>query len=336
VSRRRWLARGAVAGGAAALVGGAGYALQRRALRKWDVGVDAAAEAGLTMPDDVQHHYVETDDGGRIHAVERGSGPALVLVHGVTLGVATWIPQLRSLASAHRVIAIGQRGHGQSTAGAGGYSFDRLADDLLEVLERLEVTGAVLVGHSMGGMVSQVLALRNPEALRRHVAGLVLLATSAGPMVPGPVGAPYALAMASGAGRSIRYADRKGRPLLPSADVAMWVTRACFGSRPEPAEIELTRSMVTTMAPGAFAELVVPILTFDVHGEIGAIDLPTKVVVGRRDLLTPPRMARVMARAIPGATLTEYPGCGHMVMLERAEELDELLDRFSVEVTATP
>ncbi|HEX3948156.1 MAG TPA: hypothetical protein VHW47_10645, partial [Acidimicrobiales bacterium] len=90
----RWTAA-AVGLGAAA---GTGYALQRVAGRRWKVGGDGLVAAERTLPADLRHHFVTVDDGGRIHAVERGEGPPLVLVHGVTLGVATWIPQLRQLA----------------------------------------------------------------------------------------------------------------------------------------------------------------------------------------------------------------------------------------------
>jgi pimeloyl-ACP methyl ester carboxylesterase len=321
----------ALAVGAGAAVAGAGVAVAL-ANRRWRVDDDGLAAAGRTLPDDVVDRFVTVDDGGRIHAVERGSGPPLVLVHGVTLGVATWVPQLRGLAHGHRVIAIGQRGHGRSLAGEDGYSMERLADDLLCVLESLEVTGAVLVGHSMGGMVAQLLAVRRPEELRRHVAGLVLVATSAGPLVPGPGGGRLVGALAAGAERGLRRAERRGRGLLPHEDVGPLFTRVSFGADPSPADVELTRSMVAAMSPSAVSGLLPPLLSFDVHRRIGAIDLPTWVVVGTRDVLTPPRMARAMAAAIPGARLVVLPGCGHMVMLERADELDALLDRVSAEV----
>ena len=152
--------------------------------RRWQVDDEAMAAAGRAMPGDVEHHFVPVDDGGRIHAVERGSGPPVVLVHGVTLGVAAWVPQLHQLARTHRVVAVDQRGHGQSIAGDGGYSLERLAADLSCVLGALELRGAVVVGHSMGGMVTQLLALDHPEAVAERVAGLVLVATTAGPLLP--------------------------------------------------------------------------------------------------------------------------------------------------------
>jgi len=89
----------------------------------------------------------------------------VVLVHGITLGVAVWAHQLRHLAPGHRVIAIGQRGHGQSLAGTQGYSLERMAEDLAELLESLEVRDATVVGHSLGGMVAQLLALHHSDVI---------------------------------------------------------------------------------------------------------------------------------------------------------------------------
>ncbi len=319
---------GAVAGaltGVAALA----YALERGAARRLRVDESGLLEAGRTLPNDLEHHFISVSDGGRIHAVERGAGPPIVLLHGVTLGVATWASQLHHLADRHRVIAVDQRGHGQSLHGADGHLLERLADDLIEVLAALEVSGAVLVGHSMGGMVTQLAAVDRPDDLRAHVAGLVLVATSAGPLFPAAAGPSLPAAMAALSARSLRRVEARGSGLFPSSDVGTWATRLAFGVRPNPADVELTRAMTDAMSPRALAELVAAFSTFDVHRRISEIELPTHVVVGARDVLTPPRMAKVIAERIADARLSVWPGCGHMVMLERDDELNTLLDEFS-------
>ena len=79
----RWTVTAAAVGAAA----GTAYAVQRMATRRWQVGEHELIAAGRTLPPDLEHHFVPVDDGGRIHAVERGSGPPIVLVHGITLGV---------------------------------------------------------------------------------------------------------------------------------------------------------------------------------------------------------------------------------------------------------
>jgi 3-oxoadipate enol-lactonase len=82
------------------------------------------------------------------------------------------------------------------------------------------------------------------------------------------------------------------------------------------------------------AELLVPLLAFDVRAELVNIEFPTLVVVGTRDLVTPARRARVMAARIPRAEIEVLAGCGHLVMLERPDALAGMLDRFSAERVA--
>jgi pimeloyl-ACP methyl ester carboxylesterase len=314
----------ACAGVAAAAVGG-GYVLARHA-RRWQADPEDLEAAGLVLPRDVVHHQVPTSDGGSLHVVERGFGHPLVLVHGVMLGVEIWAPQFRRLSGHRRVLAVGQRGHGSSVAGDGGYSMARLADDLLEVLARLEVSDAVLVGHSMGGMVALVSAVDRARELRRHVRSLVLVGTSAGPLVPGAARGLVGAAVAGAASRGLRRSERRGQPILPGQELGAWLARVSFGARPGAAEVALTRAVLDRMSPGAMAALLGPLLAYDVHRRIHVVDLPTRVVVGTRDVLTPPAMARAITREIPGAELEVLAGCGHMVMLERAEELGDLLD----------
>jgi non-heme chloroperoxidase len=322
----------AVGAAATAVAAGAAFAAQRHWTRRWRATDEALADAGLRMVDDLVHHDVPTSDGGVIHAVELGAGPPIVLVHGVTLSDAVWVRQFTALADRHRVIAIDQRGHGPSVAGTDGYTFDRLAQDTLDVLDGLKVADAVLVGHSMGGMVSLTAVLADPDRMAEHVAALVLVGTTAGPVTGVPLWPVVTDRMTSLTGRSLVSAERRGRGLFPGEDLSSWSTRLAFGSKPTPLDLELTRSLISAMSPSAMADLLVSLVGFDVRARLGEITLPTWIVVGSRDLLLPPFHARRMAAAIPGAVLEVLPGCGHMVMLERPDELNGLLHELSVSV----
>ncbi len=311
--RRASLLGAGVAGGA-----GLAYLLQRTAAGRWRVGAEELAAAGLTLPPDLRHHFVTTSDGGRIHVVERGEGPTFVLVHGITLSAAAWAPQLHSLPG--RVLAVSQRGHGQSRAGREGCTFERLAADLAEVLRELEVRDAVLVGHSMGGMVAQLLALDRPDDLSRHVRRLLLVASTPGPIA----GPPLAALVAAASARALASAERRGRGPFPKA-ATVWASRVAFGASPSPAAVELLCEMLDSMSPGALAELMGHLLAFDVRERLAGLTVPVHVVVGTRDVLTPPRAARAIADRVPGSRLTLLPGCGHMVMLERGDTLCDLV-----------
>lgn len=305
-------------GGGVAACGAALYVAQRAAPTRWRAGPDERSGAFLTLPADLRHRFVATSDGGRIHVVERGEGPATVLVHGITLGVATWAPQLRDLGG--RVVALSQRGHGESRAGSGGYGFDRLGADLLETLDAVDVRDAVLVGHSMGGMVAQLLAVTRHHELAARVRRLVLVATTPGPVAATPLAALLGPAAALALAGAARY---RRRPLPPPATV--WAARLAFGASPRRADVELLASMLDAMSPGALAQLVPHVLYFDARDRLGAVALPTHVVVGTRDVLTPQRTARELARRVSGAALTVLPGSGHMVMLERPVALRDLV-----------
>jgi pimeloyl-ACP methyl ester carboxylesterase len=311
---------------------GAAYVLERALVKRWQVGPEEVAGAGLSMPAEVDHHFVPTGDGARLHVVEAGSGQPIVLIHGVTLGVGVWVRQFRALAGTHRVLAFDLRGHGQSIGGTAGYSFERMADDLLSVLEERQVTGAVVVGHSMGGMVLQLAALRRADALKGRVAGIVLVATDAGPAIAGPFGRPIGMAAAAVGARAARFAERRGRSVFRRSDLATWGARLSFGARPVPADVELVRSISAGVAPRAMAGLLGPLLSFDVRADLGRIDLPTMVVVGSRDVITPAHRARQIAERIPGARLEVLPGSGHLVMLERADALNRLVTGFADEL----
>jgi len=317
--------------------GGVAYVLQRAAARRWRVGEEELAASGLTLPPDLRHHFVPVSDGGRIHTVERAARPGpierparaervrpvgtpagvgtIVLLHGISFGVASWAPQLRRLDG--RVVAVSQRGHGQSRPGSEGYAFSRLGEDLLEVMGALEVHDAVLCAHSMGGMVALLLATERASDLARHVRRLVLVATTAG-------GYPVPPSVADVAARVIGRAERRGRGPFPKAST-VWLARLNFGSAPRPADVELVRSMLDTMSPSAFAGLVPHLLAFDVRDRLASVTLQTDVVVGGNDVFTPPRVARSIAGQVPGAELTVLPGCGHMVMLERTDELNDII-----------
>jgi len=317
------LRRAAVTGMVAVGGAGLGYLLQRSAAGRWRASAEELAADGLSLPPDLRHHFVPTSDGGRVHVVERAAAgsadrPTYVLVHGIMLGVATWAPQLRALDG--RVLAVSQRGHGQSRAGSEGYSFDRLAADLLEVLDRLDVRDAVLVGHSMGGMVAQLCATTRAGDLAARVRRMVLVATSPGPVAAAPF-ASFAGALAA---RALSGAERRGRGPMPKS-ATVWGARMCFGAAPSPTRVALLRGMLDAMSPGALAQLLPHLFAFDVRDRLGEIAMEVHVVVGSRDLLTPPRTARAIAARVRRARLTVLPGCGHMVMLERPDALCDLV-----------
>lgn len=313
-----------VAAGAAV----AGYALERAVSGRVRRRPDPAASDDFSPLDDAVHHILDTDDGGRLHVVERGSGPPLVLLHGVTLSALTWHYQLVDLADRFRVVAIDHRGHGQSECGDGGYAPERLAQDVAGALVELDLRDAVIVGHSMGGMVAMRLAVDHPDLVAERVRGLVLLSTTpnVGARVPG--WATLVRVTGPVATRGMRASARLPGGFFAASDLAYALTRIGFGREALPTHVELGRLMLASHSPLVLSELWDGLVGFDIRDRLGEITTPTLVIGGTRDNVTPLHHAKEIARGIPGARLEVVRDGGHMLMLERRFELNDLLERW--------
>ena len=107
------------------------------------------------------------------------------------------------------------------------------------------------------------------------------------------------------------------------------LARLGFGSNPQPSHVELTRRMIESCDAETTRLATRALLGLDLVPDIGRIDVPTLVVCGSADLVTPPAESRRLARTIPGARLEMLHGGGHMLMLERADDLDRLIVDFA-------
>lgn len=294
--------------------------------------LDPAAVAALRFPDDAVHHDVAVTDGAVLHVVEAGAGSGgrpVVLLHGITLSALTWLYQLEDLAPKHRLLAVDQRGHGASTSGRAEWHLDRLVTDLAELFERLDLRDAVLVGHSMGGMVALRYAMDHAAAFRDRVAGLVLMSTSGGPVVRLAAYQALTDAITPPARYALALGDRIPGGMFAANDLSYLIFRLGMGRDPAPEHVELNRLMTAGTPVTVWSELIGHVAGFDVRDRLGEIDVPALVMVGTRDLLTPPASARRLVAGLPGALpLAAYPGAGHMLMLERRAEVGERLERF--------
>jgi non-heme chloroperoxidase len=322
VNRRRAAAAlfgsGVVAGAAATVATGA---YLRREYRR----PDQAADHSFDALSDLVHRTVPTYDGGELHVMERGQpgGRPLVFVHGVTLAGDIWKYQLRDLADEFRVIALDQRGHGRSTAGRDGYGLDKLGRDLVAVLETLDLRGAILVGHSMGGFAVMQLLTAHPDVVGEHVAGVVLTNTAAEVMASRPA---WTLGVAR---RAIAASTRAPRPQKPNRHMVYLGSRYTFGLDPSPTHVRFIGELGSALPPEIFSPTVLAFLDMDLRESLRDVHVPALVVAGTHDRLTPVRAARDIATNLPGAELVVLEGAGHTIMLERHERLNELIREFA-------
>jgi len=248
-----------------------------------------------------------------------------VFCHGVTLSSRVWAKQFQSFpAAGFRAVAFDARGHGESRVGDTGHSLDNLADDLRTVLEALDLRDAILVGHSMGGMAVQAFAIRHPDLVDERVRGLVLLSTSSHNLVSDAKRVRGAMERVVNIGPDVGTFMRQ-------RNLGLLLARIGFGDDPHPSHVEATREMLAACDKATTREAVSALLHLDLTEGLPGLQIPTLVVVGTADALTPPRDARRIAELVPGARLVEYPGGGHMLMYERTDELDALIMDFARE-----
>ena len=317
-----------IAAGVAAGLAGAGYAGERLVAARVRRNPDGDAARALEAPVYIDRRLTAFD-GGSIYVVEDGEGPPIVFSHGVTNSIRTWFHQLEEFPRAgFRAIAYDHRGHGKSVLGSSGHSLENLALDLRTVIEELDLRGAVLVGHSMGGVAVQAFVTEFPELAAERIAGIVLLST----LAQTPLGSHSTRTKARIEQITNHAPDMSW--LWSSPNLGFVLARLGFGRDPQPSHVELVRQMLAECPPETRLDAPRALIGLDLTAELPGVRMPTLVIVGTGDLLTPPAQARQIARLIPGARLEIFAGGGHMLMLERADALDKMIIEFAHEVGA--
>jgi pimeloyl-ACP methyl ester carboxylesterase len=351
MSRRRKGLIGAVIGVGVAAVGvAAGIAAERYVVRRSRDGVDDpyAAEVFGELPCD-EELTVTSHDGVDLHVeIVEAVDPdyhdvTLVFVHGFCLDMGTFHFQRVAFDGEYRMVFYDQPGHGRSgRLPQGEYMLEALGAALDTVVSKAAPTGRiVLIGHSMGGMTIMALAEHAPDLFAERVAGVVLIATSAGKLDEVNFGLPEVVGrfrrqlmpVIRNAGRLT--AGMVDRARNASTDLAWLLTRRYgFGTqRPSPALV----SYVERMNSGTSTDVIARYLrTLYSHARLLALaplrSVPVLVVVGDTDVLTPLAHSEEICQALPDAQLVVVEGGGHVVMLEHSDEVNAALAAFLTRV----
>ncbi|MEQ1786583.1 MAG: alpha/beta fold hydrolase [Acidimicrobiales bacterium] len=307
----------ALAGAAALTVAGVVMARQRRQRQPPTDATDPSSLAGSTLPEG-QAHVVTTADGADLAVLVAGpdDGPTVVLAHCWTGMRAIWAIVARHLVlGGHRVVLYDQRGHGQSTLGDLPPSIEVLAHDLRTVLEAVDARDIVLAGHSMGGMSIQSYAREHPADFAERVRAVVLVATAARVLGrPLPAAAVNRL-MADGRAEWTRRGT-----------VGHRLARGALGQQASREHVALTLEGLAATTGTARAGFLVAMASMDLRDAGPTLgQVPTTILVGTRDTLTPPRLGRQLAAGIPGADLHVIPGAGHMLPLESPDRIVDVI-----------
>lgn len=251
----------------------------------------------------------------RLNYVERGQGQTLLLVHGYPLDHSMWDGQLDGLADICRVIAPDLRGFGASDVTAGTVAMRQMADDLAKLLDALQILEPIVFcGLSMGGYVGWQFALHH----RQRLAKLIQCDTRA-----------FADSAEASAGRLTTAKRVLAEGTAVAAEALVTKLFAPETIQSQPAIVEATRQvMLGTQPHGIAAALVGMALRPDVTAELAKIDVPTLLICGQHDAISPPAEMQGIAKALPQGKYVEIHGAGHMAPLEQPAAVNQAMREF--------
>ncbi len=284
---------------------------------------------------------VRVDPGVTLHVeVEECTRPnqenlSIVFCHGYALNQDCWHYQRRDLRALGRLVFWDQRSHGRSTRSVAELNtIDQLGRDLAAVLAAVVPTGPlILVGHSMGGMTIMQLALDRPELLETRVCGVALLSTSPGGLQDVTLGLPHFAArplhrlLPATASVLVRRTELVEMGRARVNDLSLMFTRHySFGSSASPALAEFTHRMLAVTPIDVISEFIPTLQTHERRQALEVLaTVPSLVMVGRDDRMTPPEHSELMAQAMPMAELEVLPDSGHMMIMEHYPQVNARL-----------
>jgi len=289
---------------------------------------------------------VTAADGTELHVEivepkKPGAKPTIVFVHGFALDMGTFYFQRQALAEQgdHRLVFYDQPGHGRSSRlKSGDYDIAALGKSLAAVLDAAVPEGhIILVGHSMGGMTIMAFAEHYPEWFGERVTGVVLMSTSAGLIDKTKLGLPSLVARASAPffplwGKAAHLGGGTiDRARVVSSDLAWLLTRRYgFGEpKPSPSLVTFVESMNSTTSVETLTKYLHTLYTHNRFPALSALrGVPVLVIVGTKDYLTPVTHSEEILRHLPEAELIKVDNSGHVVMLEKAAEVNAALLPF--------
>lgn len=279
---------------------------------------------------------VRSADGTALHVRVFGTParPTLVLVPGWTETIPVWTYVIRELRDQFRIVAYDLRGHGASgRPPRGDYSIARFGEDLEAVLAVAVDEGerAIVAGHSLGGI--SIAAWAAGHDVTARAGGAALLFTGLGGLIGGQllVHVPrLARALSETVARRGFLGARAPLPRFSTPISAALISYIAFGPAATPAQVAFYERMLVDCAADVRAAVGLAMADVELHGALARLAVPTLVMAGLNDRLTPPAHARRIAAALPElAELIELPDTGHMGPLERPGEIAAALRRLA-------
>ena len=245
--------------------------------------------------DDVELYY-------EIH----GEGEPIIFSHGWMCDCSVWNSQINFFSKKYKVIVYDHRGHGKSDKPKANYSIETLSNDLYSIIKELNLDKVTLVGHSMGGMTALTFALNHPD----KVSKLILVGTSAKMTLLGYIQLWIMMHISS---------------------YESFVRGMIDFQHHKPSEQIKKESFERAMRTPKFAsyECFTEFMkNYDIRERISQIRIPALIVVGSKDEATPVEMSQYLNREIKGSKLQIIPDSKHMVMIDKPNELNGIIEEF--------
>lgn len=266
--------------------------------------------------------HATSSDGARIFYEVSGprDGTPVVMIQGLGADSRGWILQRRAVARSHRVVLVDNRGVGRSDRPPGPYDLEQMATDVIACLDDAGIDRAHVVGASMGGVISQIIAVLHPDRVR----SLVLCCTACQhhewrrELLADWADVATQQGMRALLGRSMRWL------IGPRSRRRFGFTMGLLGS------------LVLATPPESFVAQIEAILAApdDIRLELANVRVPALVVVGTQDILTPAGDSEELVELLPDAELVLITGAAHGFMVEHARPLNRLLVDFLARVDA--
>ena len=275
-----------------------------------------------------------------VRAAGKAAAPALVFAHGFSLDLTSWHYQWIGLSERFRCVLFDFRSHGRSGRAAGGdLSPMALGHDLAAVLDALpEGRRAVVVGHSMGAMAMLAMAESRPDLFAGRVEGAVFAGAASNDLLRGAMGSVTELLrprLGSIRQAASRVNRLRGYVLSSPVDVGHLVARITqFGPHASPHVVDHVVRLAARAPSEVWTDGLAGLMDMDLRHSLRHVRVPSLVLVGEHDRVTPPSSAVALADALPDGRLEILESAGHIPMMEAHEEFNRRLEDFAGPVLA--
>jgi pimeloyl-ACP methyl ester carboxylesterase len=259
----------------------------------------------------------QTVNGIKIYYEEQGKGEPLILINGLAFPMDLWFAQIRELSKDFRVIALDNRGIGRTDQPDEEYSIAMMASDTVGLLKALGIEKSHVAGLSMGGFISQEIALSYPDVVNR----LILIATGMGGGRSAELGRPFwEKAAAAISGKLPEQVYR--------IDLTLMTAPGFVEKHSDILDQAVSLRMKNPQPLHAFLRQFAAANVFNINNRAQNITQPTLIILGKDDPIFPIPLAEDYQKTLPKAKMIIYENCGHAILLEKPDQLSRDIREF--------